>query len=142
MRKITLLVLACSTLAAAAAPALAQPPGGFGPPGSDRRGDDRRGDDRRGDDRRNDDRRSADFQRELVQINNRVEEDFRRGVISKKVAKAFFNRIQELQKAEGRARQKNGGYLRPDQRRDMDRAIDQVRSDLRLNEDRGGRGHR
>lgn len=133
MRKMTLLVLACSTLAAAAAPAFAQPPGGgFGPPGSDRRGDDRR----------NDDRRSADFQRELVQINNRVEEDFRRGIISKKVAKAFFNRIQELQKAEGRARQKNGGYLRPDQRRDMDSAIDRVRSDLRLNEDRGGRGRR
>jgi len=138
MRKITLLVLACSTLAAAAAPAFAQPPGGYGPPGADRRGDY----DRRGDDRRNDDRRSADFQRELVQINNRVEEDFRRGIISKKVAKAFFNRIQELQKAEGRARQKNGGYLRPDQRRDMDNAIDRVRSDLRLNEDRGGRGRR
>jgi hypothetical protein len=139
MRKMTLLVLACSTLAAAAAPAFAQPPGGgFGPPGSDRRGDDRRGDF----DRRGDERRSADFQRELVQINNRVEEDFRRGIISKKVAKAFFNRIQELQKAEGRARQKNGGYLRPDQRRDMDNAIDRVRSDLRLNEDRGGRGRR
>jgi hypothetical protein len=136
MRKMTLLVLACSTLAAAAAPALAQPPGGFGPPGSDRRGDDRRGDF----DRRGEERRSADFQRELVQINNRVEEDFRRGIISKKVAKAFFNRIQELQKAEGRARQKNGGYLRPDQRRDMDAAIDRVRSDLRLNE--GDRGRR
>ena len=136
MRKMTLLVLACSTLAAAAAPALAQPPGGFGPPGSDRRGDDRG----RDFDRRNDERRSADFQRELVQINNRVEEDFRRGIISKKVAKAFFNRIQELQKAEGRARQKNGGYLRPDQRRDMDNAIDRVRSDLRLNE--GNRGRR
>ena len=131
-------MLACSTLAAAAAPAFAQPPGGYGPPGADRRGDY----DRRGDDRRNDDRRSADFQRELVQINNRVEEDFRRGIISKKVAKAFFNRIQELQKAEGRARQKDGGYLRPDQRRDMDNAIDRVRSDLRLNEDRGGRGRR
>ena len=139
MRKMTLLVLACSTLAAAAAPAFAQPPGGYGPAGADRRGDDRRGPDRDYD-RREDDRRSQDFQRELARINSRVEDDFRRGILSKKVAKAFFNRIQELQKAEGRARQKNGGYLRPDQRRDMDSAIERVRSDLRLNE--GNRGRR
>jgi len=134
MRKMTLLVLACSTLAAAAAPAFAQPPGGYGPAGDDRRGPDRDYD------RREDDRRSQDFQRELAQLNSRVEDDFRRGILSKKVAKAFFNRIQELQKAEGRARQKNGGWLRRDQRRDMDDAIDRVRSDLRLNE--GNRGRR
>jgi len=137
MRKMTLLVLACSTLTAVAAPAFAQPPGGFGPPGADRRGPDR---DDRGYDRREDDRRSQDFQRELAQINSRVEDDFRRGILGKRVAKAFFNRIQELQKAEGRARQKNGGWLRRDQRRDMDNAIDKVRADLRLKE--GNRGRR
>lgn len=134
MRKISMLVLACTTLAVAA-PAFAQPQGpgpGYNGQNYDRR-DDRR-DDRRGD------QRGPDIQRDLLQINSRVEADLNRGVISKRVAKAFFNRIQELQRAERRAREKNGGYLRPDQRRDMQVAIDRVQSDLRLNEDRGGRG--
>jgi hypothetical protein len=138
MRKISVLVLALSTLAVAL-PAAAQPQGGQGyqPPGADRRGDFGRDNDRRGDNGRDYDRRG--FERELQQLNRRVEEDFNRGVIGKKVAKAFFNRIQELQRAEARARAKNGGWLRPDQRRDMDAAVDQVRSDLRLHEQRGGR---
>jgi hypothetical protein len=130
MRKTAMLVLAVSTLAVAA-PALAQPPGHSGQPGYDRRGPDR-----------NDDRRGGDFQRDLAQLNDRVERDFQRGIISKKVAKAFFSRIKELQKAEGTARGKNGGRLSPGQRRDMDVAIDRVRDDLRLNEERGGRGYR
>ncbi|MDB5452914.1 MAG: hypothetical protein JWO33_1492 [Caulobacteraceae bacterium] len=148
MRKISVLVLALSTLAVAV-PAAAQPQGGPGyqSPGADRRGDFGRGDSGRGDfgrdsDRRGDNGRDYDrrgFERELQQLNRRVEEDLNRGVVGKKVAKAFFNRIQELQRAEARARAKNGGWLRPDQRRDMDAAVEKVRSDLRLHEQRGGR---
>jgi hypothetical protein len=129
MRKIALLALACTTLATVAPPVLAQP---AGPPHvHDRRGPDR-----------DFERWRGDFQRQLSDLQARVTQDFRRGILSKKVTKAFDKRIQELQHAERRAREKNGGYLRPDQRRDMDAAIDRVRSDLRLNEERVGRGRR
>jgi Ni/Co efflux regulator RcnB len=134
MRKMSLIVLAAAATAIAL-PAAAQGPT-FAAPGPQRY--DERHDDHRDRDRGRDYDR-AGFARELNQIHRRVEEDFNRGVIGKKVAKAFFNRIGELQHAEQRAREKNGGWLRPDQRRDMDAAVDKVRSDLRLHEQRSGR---
>lgn len=138
MRKISMLVLACSALAVAL-PAAAQNYGGRDPNyggGAYDRGYDRGFDREWG-------RRGGGFERELQQLNRQTQADWERGVIGKKVAKAFFNRIQELQRAENRARDKNGGWLDPQQTRDMRRAVEQVRRDLAQHESqyRGGYGY-
>ncbi|HET9160522.1 MAG TPA: hypothetical protein VFN88_07910 [Caulobacteraceae bacterium] len=129
MRKIALMVLA-GALLASASPVLAQP----GSPGYGDRRHDSRGADREFE------RWRGDFQRELMQLKRRVNEDYGRRLINKRQARGFNDRIEELQRTERRERDRNGGFLRPDQRRFMDAAIDRVRTDLRLNEERNGRG--
>lgn len=136
MRKMSALILACSALAVAL-PAAAQPYGGRDPAyGGGDRGYERGFE-------RDWGRRGGGFERELQQINRQTQNDWERGVIGKKVAKAFFNRIQELQRAENRAREKNGGWLDPQQTRDMRQAVEQVRRDLAQHEGqyRGGYGY-
>jgi hypothetical protein len=132
MRKISMLAMTIAAVAIAA-PAMAQSYG------YDRYGgySDRTYDQRGGWNRDN----GRDMQRNLIQLNRQVQNDLQTGVISRRVAKAFFNRIQELQRADARARDKNGGWLRPDQARDMQVAVARMHDDLRSNENQYGQGY-
>ena len=131
MRKLSILATAAAATLAIAAPAFAQP----GYNGYDNRGYDQRSDQRGWNDY------GRGVQRELAQLNNQVQVDFQRGIIGKKVAKAFFNRIRDLQRAEARARDKNGGRLNGQQSRDLQVAVNRVQGDLRQHEMQYGGGY-
>jgi len=132
MRKLSMLMLA-SAAVAIAAPAMAQDY--RYDRGYDQRYD--RGYDQRGWNRDV----GRGVQRDLMRLNNRVQVDMQRGSISNRVARAFFKRIADLQRAESRARDKNGGWLRQDQARDLQVAVDRVQNDLRQNENQYGGGY-
>jgi hypothetical protein len=134
------MLLLASAAVAIAAPAMAQPGYGYDR-GYDQRGYNQRND--RGYDQRGWNNRDGGrgVQRDLLHLNNRVQIDMQRGSISNRVARAFFKRIADLQRAESRARDKNGGWLRPDQARDLQIAVDRVQNDLRQHENQYGNGY-
>lgn len=115
MRKISMVVLACSTLAVAL-PAAAQP---FGPP----RGPDRYDGRDRG--------YGRSFMDELVELNRLADRDYQAGRMSKSTYKDFVKRVQKLAKADAKARDRNGGRLTPDQYRSMAEGVDRLRGDYR-----------
>ena len=134
MRKISMMLLATAAVAIAA-PAMAQPNYGYD------RGYDQRGYNQGYDQRGGYRDAGRGVQRDLLQLNNRVQIDMQRGSISNRIARAFFKRIADLQRAESRARDKNGGWLRPDQARDLQVAVNRVQNDLRQNENQYGNGY-
>lgn len=84
---------------------------------------------------------SPGVRRQLVQLNQQVQADYQNRIIGDRVARAFTNRIQELNRAEVRAREKNRGELRPDQSRDLRVAVVQVQRDLEQYEQQSSAGY-
>src|SRR4051812_9970368 len=102
MRKISMMLLATAA-GAVPAPAMAQPGYNYDRGnGYDQRGYNQ-GYDQRGYNQGYDQRGYRDagrgVQRDLLQLNNQVQIDMQRGSISNRIARAFFKRIADLQRA-------------------------------------------